>query len=71
MEQDSLTAEQLHLLVEKSMLNHTTPGVDFMKGLRLSPVSDRATGSNVSLLDQLSLCLKWFSQKEFQLRPSL
>ena len=46
-------------------------GADFMKGLRLSPVSGWATGSNLSLLAQLSLCLKWFSQKGSQLRPSL
>ena len=42
-----------------------------MKGLRLTPVSDWATGLNLSLLAQLSLCLKWFSQKGSQLRPSL
>ena len=47
------------------------PGADFMKGLRLSSVSGWATGSNLSLLAQPSLFLKWFSQKGSQLRPSL
>ena len=42
-----------------------------MKGPRLSPVSGWVTGSNVSLFAQLSLCLKWFSQKGPQLRPNL
>ena len=46
-------------------------GVDFMKGLRLSPVSGGATGSILSLLAMGSLCLKRFSQMEPQLRPSL
>ena len=39
-----------------------------MKGLRLSQPE---TGLSLSLLVQLSLCLKWFSQEGSQLRPSL
>ena len=42
-----------------------------MKGLRLSTVSGWITGSNLSLLTQLSLFPKWFLQKGSQLRPSL
>ena len=48
----------------------TFPGF-FIKGPRLSPVSGWASGSNLSLLSQLSLWLKQFSQKGSQLRPSL
>ena len=48
-----------------------TTGADFMKGLRLAPVSGRATCSNLSVLVQLSFGLKLFLQKGSQIRPSL